>query len=77
MHWYGTKFEDLKSALNAYHTAFGKPIWLTEFACQACRALYGAISYSHFYAYIELLWWSPMQQGSGVQFDAVCEGLLG
>jgi len=35
MHWYGTSFDELKDSLDAYHTAFNKPIWLTEFACQS------------------------------------------
>ncbi|TFK29304.1 hypothetical protein FA15DRAFT_397075 [Coprinopsis marcescibilis] len=33
-HWYGTRLEDLQAHLNMYHDTFGRPVWLTEYACQ-------------------------------------------
>jgi hypothetical protein len=32
-HWYGTSPDDLRNWLEKVHNRFGKPIWLTEFAC--------------------------------------------
>lgn len=32
-HWYGPTLTLLQSQLTAIHTQFGKPVWLTEFAC--------------------------------------------
>jgi hypothetical protein len=33
VHWYGTTPDDLRNWLEKVHNRFGKPIWLTEFAC--------------------------------------------
>ena len=33
-HFYGTDAEALVSHLTDYHNTFGRPVWLTEFACQ-------------------------------------------
>mgnify|MGYP001222864406 CR=1 FL=1 len=33
-HFYGTDAEALIGHINRYHQVFGRPIWLTEFACQ-------------------------------------------
>jgi len=34
VHWYGTDPNNFISYLNQMHTTFGRPIWVTEFACQ-------------------------------------------
>lgn len=33
-HWYGTDAEAFIGHLQTYHNAFGRPIWVTEYACQ-------------------------------------------
>ena len=38
VHWYGTQVEQLASFLGDMHQTFGKPLWLTEFACTSMRA---------------------------------------
>ena len=39
VHWYGTSPEDLRNWLEKVHNRFGKPVWLTEFACNVCLPL--------------------------------------
>jgi len=34
LHWYSTDPDDFISYVKSFHDAFGKPIWVTEFACQ-------------------------------------------
>ena len=33
LHWYGTNAQDMINYLVEFHETFGKPIWVTEFAC--------------------------------------------
>lgn len=35
VHWYGLSVEDFKTALTNFYNEFGKPIWVTEYACHA------------------------------------------
>ncbi|KAF9452042.1 glycoside hydrolase family 128 protein [Macrolepiota fuliginosa MF-IS2] len=34
LHWYGTDANEFIDYVTDFHTTFGKPIWVTEFACQ-------------------------------------------
>jgi len=34
VHWYGTESAEFISYIQKFHSAFGKPIWPTEYACQ-------------------------------------------
>lgn len=34
VHWYGTKPQEFIQYLQLWYNTFGKPIWVTEFACQ-------------------------------------------
>jgi len=34
LHWYDINVEDFKAYVTKFHDAFGKPIWVTEYACQ-------------------------------------------
>lgn len=33
LHWYGTDAQAFIAYVQDFHTTFGKPIWVTEFAC--------------------------------------------
>jgi hypothetical protein len=37
IHWYDTDIEAFKTYVNKWHDTFGKPIWITEYACQNFR----------------------------------------
>lgn len=39
IHWYDVKFEDFKTYINKW-AGFGKPMRVTEFACQVCISLF-------------------------------------
>jgi O-glycosyl hydrolase len=34
VHWYGTKADEMIAYLKDIHATFGRPIWVTEYACQ-------------------------------------------
>lgn len=34
LHWYDVKAEDFQKYVLDFATTFGKPIWVTEYACQ-------------------------------------------
>ena len=49
VHWYDVRSQDFIAYITDWHDTFGRPIWVTEFACQVCSfySLRTPISHDH------------------------------
>jgi hypothetical protein len=47
VHWYGTSFDNFVEYLTGIHNAFGKDVWVTEFACTVSNFRTGLLDYNN------------------------------